>query len=103
MHYPRKRHLGCLQPAHYTAREVDDKQSSVVVSYWTVVFVLSSLLLVGGLYFSFRISVEVRFARRIDEVRFEELKFKSRLGQAEKKVLFPVLEWVKAARGRRKI
>ena len=85
MHNPRKRHIGCLQPAHYTAREEEqcagelgDKQSSVVVSYWTVVFVLSSLLLVGGLYFSFRISVEVRIARRIDEVRFEEFKFKSR-------------------------
>ena len=55
MQHCRKRHP--VQPVHHTARE--DGQPSVMISYWTVVFILSSLFLVAGLYFSFRISVEV--------------------------------------------
>ena len=40
------------------------EQASIIiaVSYWTVVFVMSSLFLVGGLYFSFRLSLEARIA-----------------------------------------
>ena len=34
-------------------------QPAVVISYWSVVTFLSSLFLMGGIYFSFRISLEV--------------------------------------------
>ena len=48
------------RPAGYLPYTPDiATQPAVVISYWSVLTLLSSLFLMGGLYFSFRISLEV--------------------------------------------
>ena len=57
---------------HSNGRNMEPVHTAVPISYWSLVMGLSTIFLMGGLYASFRISLEVRDTHHVTTYNVRE-------------------------------